>query len=133
MKITGDQIKRGQVSRLPINSATGDCSEYTLFMHCHESSPGDQAGQHWQIIFAHFGLTLELARTGCCGMAGFFGHEKDKLYLSKKLFALSWAEKIRASGDKALATGFSCRCQCKRFGYIAIKHPIEQLAQLANR
>ena len=128
-----EQIKRGQTSKLPLGNGAKDFSEYTLFTHCHESSAGDQSGQNWQTVFAHFGLTLQLARTSCCGMAGFFGHEKDKLNLSKKLFALSWAEKIRASGDRALATGFSCRCQCKRFGYIAIKHPIEQLAQVANR
>jgi len=100
---------------------------YTLFTHCSETAADPQTAVRWEKIFAGFGLSLTPAKTGCCGMAGTFGHEVDKQAMSERLYDLSWRAKIDAAGEAALATGFSCRCQVKRFAARRPAHPVETL------
>ena len=107
--------------------------EYTLFAHCTEKSLSAISLLHWQKIFSKFGLKLKIARVGCCGMSGSFGHEKRHSKVSKEIYNLSWKEEINKSGlDNSLATGFSCRCQVKRIENTIIKHPIEILQKILN-
>jgi hypothetical protein len=61
-------------------------------------------------------------------MAGLFGHEREHAALSEQLFAMSWAKQIAGKDkDRVLATGFSCRCQTKRFAGFRPRHPAEAL------
>lgn len=70
----------------------------------------------------------KLAKVGCCGMSGSFGHETKHIDMSKHIYNLSWKDKIQECGIRsAIATGFSCRCQVKRMEGHTIKHPIEIL------
>ncbi len=102
-------------------------TRFTLFTHCTETAADPKVGARWANIFARFGLHLEITQTGCCGMAGTFGHETAKQGMSETLFDLSWKEKIVAAQGPVLATGFSCRCQVKRFSTVRPAHPIEAL------
>ncbi len=101
--------------------------EFVLFTHCTETSSDPQTAARWAAIFAKCGLTLRIEKTGCCGMAGTFGHEADKAEISAKLYDLSWRDKIETAGNTALATGFSCRCQVKRYTGQRPMHPVEAL------
>ncbi len=106
---------------------------YVLFAHCSEKSLVANSQQTWQQVFAHFGLRLEIANVGCCGMAGSYGHETEHYAESKGIFELSWQARLDQDStlkDHMLVTGFSCASQTKRFGNIAAKHPVEMLAQL---
>ena len=108
-------------------------NDYLLLSHCTETTAMPESKQVWQQTFAHFGLTLQGKSTGCCGMAGTYGHEKQNQENSKALFASSWQPVIEQAGDKqVLATGFSCRCQVKRFSNNKPKHPIQILNQSLN-
>lgn len=102
-------------------------TDYSLLMHCTEKTARPQSGTEWQKIFQKFGLQLKLVETGCCGMAGAYGHETEHYENSKGLYALSWQDKINAN---ALVTGYSCRTQAQRFSRIKPKHPVEILNQL---
>jgi len=104
-----------------------DETRFTLFTHCTETAADPKVGARWADIFARFGLRLETTQTGCCGMAGTFGHEVAKQGMSKTVFDLSWKDKIAAAQGPVLATGFSCRCQVKRFANMRVVHPIEAL------
>ncbi|RYV01280.1 hypothetical protein SOPP22_12805 [Shewanella sp. OPT22] len=105
-----------------------DNSQYTLFNHCTEATARPNSGKEWQHIFSAFGLNLQLASIGCCGMAGTYGHEIKNLERSKTLFDLSWKQPIADNlPENVLVTGFSCRSQVKRFANFRSQHPIEVL------
>jgi Fe-S oxidoreductase len=108
---------------------------FSLFGHCTEKTSAAASQRQWKEAFEHFGLHLELQSTGCCGMAGTYGHETLHVEESKALFEMSWKPKLESAiekGQQVLATGFSCRCQTKRYGGFKPQHPI-QVLQLATR
>jgi len=110
--------------------AGADQEPYKLFLHCTEKTSDPAAGGRWKAIFAALGLKLDVVSTGCCGMAGLFGHESEHLDMSKQLYGMSWEKPMREAGDRALATGFSCRSQTKRLLGRKPRHPAELLSQL---
>ena len=107
-------------------------SDYVLLPHCTEKTSEPAAFSQWQSVFASFGLGLSTQPSGCCGMAGTYGHEADNLETSKDIYALSWQKKVTAhdGGQTVLATGYSCRCQVKRLDDISLSHPLDLLHAL---
>lgn len=104
---------------------------YTWFSHCTESTAKPNTGAEWQQIFSHFGVNLTRVNLGCCGMAGTYGHELVNLANSRRLFAMSWEQRIKdLPQDEILVSGYSCRSQVKRFAHFRPKHPIEALLTL---
>ena len=102
-----------------------------LFAHCTEKTKMPNAEKEWGAIFAHFGAGLTTVPVGCCGMAGTFGHEVDKLQMSKDIYGLSWKPQIQdLPKDRCLATGYSCRSQVKRFEGEKLAHPLQALEKL---
>ena len=118
-------IDAGRWSR----SDVGGERSYRLFSHCTEQSLRPQTAESWQAIFRHFGMSATPVRTGCCGMAGMFGHEHENQPISRRLFDLSWRDALATDPAGVLATGFSCRCQVKRLAGFRPRHPIEALHQ----
>ncbi|MDN4503403.1 FAD-binding and (Fe-S)-binding domain-containing protein [Alteromonadaceae bacterium BrNp21-10] len=108
--------------------------EYKLFSHCTEKTALPTSGKEWQDIFNKFGLSLSLIETGCCGMAGTYGHEKSNFDNSKGLYELSWQQPIaKLQPQQILATGYSCRSQVKRLDGFKPQHPVQALlAALGN-
>ncbi|WP_318448100.1 D-2-hydroxyglutarate dehydrogenase YdiJ [Photobacterium leiognathi] len=105
-----------------------DDKPWYLFAHCTEKTKLPNAEKQWGEIFNHFGVTLQSITVGCCGMAGTFGHEKDKLETSKGVYNLSWKPNIeQLDNSRCMATGYSCRSQVKRFEHIKFKHPVQVL------
>lgn len=98
-----------------------------LMSHCTEQSALPASAKQWQQIFAAANLELTPVATGCCGMAGTFGHERQHLEASKKLYQLSWEQPV-AAAEQVVATGFSCRCQVQRFSQKRALHPLQILA-----
>jgi Fe-S oxidoreductase len=118
-----------RLDELPGPSASPDPQGYILLPHCMErtnaaGSPGD-----WQRVFRRLGLELTVAASGCCGMAGTYGHETRHRATSEHLYRLSWQEKVAAYGQagRLLATGYSCRSQAKLVDGITLPHPAQVL------
>lgn len=105
---------------------------YTLLTHCTEQALRPSASATWTAVLAHFGIQAESRRTGCCGMAGLFGHEVEHAALSRRLFDLSWRTAMETAQDAVLATGFSCRSQAKRLAGVRPRHPIELLDSILS-
>lgn len=103
-----------------------DNKAYRLFSHCSEKSLLPLSDKLWQQAFKKFGLTLNIIQTGCCGMAGSYGHEIEHQTASRQLFEASWLPKLQSGQN--LATGFSCRSQAKRFANLQLQHPVSVLA-----
>ncbi|EGU58943.1 (Fe-S)-binding protein, partial [Vibrio tubiashii] len=102
-----------------------------LFAHCTEKTKMPNAEKEWGAIFAHFGARLDTVPVGCCGMAGTFGHEVDKLKMSKDIYGLSWKPRLQdLPKERCLITGYSCRSQVKRFEDVKVKHPLQALLQI---
>lgn len=102
---------------------------YTLLPHCTEQALQAIDAKHWENIFKSFDLNLSSMAIGCCGMAGTYGHEKDHLENSRKLFDMHWQPTLNNQVSEYLATGYSCRSQTKRITGKKLLHPIEIIAK----
>ncbi|MZI93705.1 FAD-binding protein [Vibrio sp. CAIM 722] len=119
-----------RLSEFEQKTATDD-SPWYLFGHCTEKTKLPNTEKEWGAIFTHFGATLQSVPVGCCGMAGTFGHEVDKLQMSKDIYALSWKPNLdKLPMDRCLISGYSCRSQVKRFEHVKPKHPLQALLTL---
>ncbi|WP_438455558.1 D-2-hydroxyglutarate dehydrogenase YdiJ [Vreelandella venusta] len=105
---------------------------FKLLSHCTEKTNAPGSPKAWQQVFAAFGLELELATTGCCGMSGTYGHETRNVETSKTIYAQSWQPQVEAEENtgKLLATGYSCRSQVKRYSAQTLHHPLQALLAL---
>lgn len=102
-----------------------------LLAHCTEKTKMPNAEKEWGAIFKHFGAVLTTVPVGCCGMAGTFGHEVDKLQMSKDIYGLSWKPNLeQLPKERCLITGYSCRSQVKRFEGVKVKHPVQALLNI---
>ena len=80
------------------------------------------------------GLAPELIPSGCCGMAGSFGYEKEHEALSMQIGELHLFPTIRkASHTLLIANGFSCRHQIHDGTGRQPLHLAEALAALLNQ
>jgi FAD/FMN-containing dehydrogenase/Fe-S oxidoreductase len=105
--------------------------DYLLLAHCTEKTNVPASLAHWQAVFARLGLGLEVLASGCCGMAGTYGHETRNQGTSRKIFDLSWAPLLERHGSEGrlLADGYSCRSQVERFAGRKLLHPLQALLE----
>ncbi len=73
--------------------------------------------------------SVEEIKSGCCGMAGSFGYEKEHFDLSMKIGEMILFPAIRSAEPETIivAAGTSCRHQIKDGTNIRAYHPIEVL------
>ena len=103
---------------------------YVLIQHCHEQAL--LSSQEWWVeVFDKFGQTLRVVTSPCCGMAGFYGLEKENVATSKEIYQSAFETHIHQWPDsELLLTGASCRAQVERFSHRSLRHPIQVLAEL---
>jgi Fe-S oxidoreductase len=82
-----------------------------VHMHCHQKSLIGTKTE--EAILQKLGLDYELLDSGCCGMAGSFGFEKDHYDVSIACAERVLVPAIRRTSDDSLilTNGFSCREQ----------------------
>lgn len=73
--------------------------------------------------------SVEIIPSGCCGMAGSFGYEKEHYAISQKVGELVLFPSVRKmAGEKIIAAaGTSCRHQIKDGTKVLALHPVEVL------
>ncbi|MDR9418269.1 FAD-binding and (Fe-S)-binding domain-containing protein [Gracilimonas sp.] len=77
------------------------------------------------------GYKVEVLETGCCGMAGSFGYEKDHYEVSQDIGELVLFPALRKNKETLVcAPGFSCRHQIKDGVDHKSYHPAELIFQL---
>ena len=116
------ELKRGAVW-----PRTDRATPLKLMLHCTEASALPDAGRLWRDVFAALGAEVQPMKTGCCGMSGTFGHEREHQDMSRNLFDATWRPIVEKE-DKVLATGFSCRCQVDRLSGVTALHPMAAIA-----
>ncbi len=97
--------------------------KYLLLSHCTELALIPNEAKLWQDIFLNLKIPLEIKNTGCCGMAGSYGYQKEHQENSKKLFIMHWQPYLE--NNEVIASGFSCRSQVNKLAKKTILHPIE--------
>jgi Fe-S oxidoreductase len=73
--------------------------------------------------------SVEVIPSGCCGMAGSFGYEKEHYDLSMKIGELVLLPAVRNQAEETIiaAPGTSCRHQIKDGTGRKALHPVEVL------
>jgi Fe-S oxidoreductase len=99
-----------------------------LHGHCHQKALVGAAGTAAALRLVP-GLEVNVLDTGCCGMAGSFGFEKEHFDLSVQVAELSLLPALRAApGATIVAPGTSCRHQIKDLDGRRALHPLEVIA-----
>jgi Fe-S oxidoreductase len=139
-KLLGDQAPQvkllqewlaGQRDHLATQRARVRPASFRLLPHCSEQTNAAPSLGDWRDIFSALGLELETQSLGCCGMAGTYGHETNHRETSRVIFQQSWAPRLAGETGDLLASGYSCRCQARRFAGVSLRHPLQGLlAQL---
>jgi FAD/FMN-containing dehydrogenase/Fe-S oxidoreductase len=82
-----------------------------LHGHCHQKAIIKTDDE--QIVLRKLDLDCQWLDSGCCGMAGSFGFEKDKYEVSRQIGELVLLPVVRAASSDTLivADGYSCREQ----------------------
>ena len=100
-----------------------------LHGHCHQKSLTGMSSEGK--LFSALGLDIEILNTGCCGMAGSFGFEKNHYEVSMKVAETSLSPALEKAGSVPVMTdGFSCREQVQHISGKKPLHLAEALAQV---
>ncbi|HOY12569.1 MAG TPA: FAD-linked oxidase C-terminal domain-containing protein [Saprospiraceae bacterium] len=94
--------------------------------HCHQKAlQGMTAIEHLLNLAS---IPYEILDTGCCGMAGAFGYEKNHYEISVKIANESLIPALKRHPEAGVfANGFSCRHQIEDLAHRSSKHIIEQI------
>lgn len=86
--------------------------EVLVHGHCHQKSLVG-SGPTLEVLRSVEGFTVQEITSGCCGMAGSFGYEKEHYDFSMKIGELHLFPAVRdaKAGTIIVASGFSCRAQ----------------------
>jgi len=103
-----------------------------LHRHCHDKALMKAADE--EALLRSMGAQVQSPDTGCCGMAGPFGFERDKYAISQAIGERVLLPAVRCSSQETLivADGFSCREQIRQSTGRAAIHIADAL-QLALR
>jgi FAD/FMN-containing dehydrogenase/Fe-S oxidoreductase len=99
-----------------------------LHGHCYQKVLSSQSYSS-TVLSLPENYSVEIIRSGCCGMAGSFGYEKEHYEVSQKVGELVLFPAIRENDKEVIiaAAGTSCRHQIKDGTRRIAKHPVEIL------
>jgi Fe-S oxidoreductase len=101
--------------------------------HCHQKALVG-AADAMQLLTAAFGDRATQINSGCCGMAGSFGHEAEHYDVARAIGEQRLFPAVRAAPDAHVAiSGFSCRQQIEHHTKASPLHIVELLAETLAR
>lgn len=113
-----------------INSEMFDSVNRLILVHghCHQKALTDINEVAW-LLSAPSNHTVEIIPSGCCGMAGSFGYEKEHYQMSMDIGELVLFPVIRKANSNThiVASGTSCRHQILDGTGATAKHVVELL------
>lgn len=120
-----DQVAAGKICQAQFTDETRNIS---LHGHCHQKALGS-TGPMKEMLSLPANYKVDEIKSGCCGMAGSFGYEKEHFELSQKVgeLVLFPAVRITPSDTIISAPGTSCRHQIKDSTGRTVLHPVEVL------
>ena len=128
--LTLEEFLEGEMDKglIPANRFTKVKRHIKLHGHCQQKAIST-TGSTLKVLSWPAGYTVEEIPSGCCGMAGSFGYEKEHYDLSMKVGELVLFPTIRKTVEGVLiaAPGTSCRHQIKDGTGRRAQHPAEIL------
>ena len=112
------------------NQFTDQSKEVKIHGHCHQKALSSTHAT-FQILNLPENYKPTILNTGCCGMAGSFGYEKEHYKVSMQVGEDTLFPKIRKTSIDTLiaAAGTSCRHQIKDGTKRLAKHPVTILKE----
>lgn len=119
------EIEAGRISKSSFNAQS---AKVILHGHCQQKAVGSLAATQKILSFPE-NYTVEAIPSGCCGMAGSFGYEKEHYEVSMKIGELVLFPAVRGKATDTIvaAPGTSCRHQIKDGTHSLALHPVEIL------
>ena len=97
--------------------------------HCHQKALVGTAAAMRVLSAVTGGHAVEI-NSGCCGMAGSFGHESEHYDIAKAIGQQRLFPAVRDRGEaEIVVSGFSCRCQIEHHTGVRPRHVIELVAE----
>ncbi|MFK7969234.1 MAG: FAD-binding and (Fe-S)-binding domain-containing protein [Bacteroidia bacterium] len=125
-----EEFLQQEVEKGNITAAQFDTTARAIKVHghCHQKALSS-VQPTLDILSLPQGNSVELIPSGCCGMAGSFGYEKEHYELSMQVGELVLFPAIReaAEGTIIAAPGTSCRHQIDDALQVEAQHPVEIL------
>jgi FAD/FMN-containing dehydrogenase/Fe-S oxidoreductase len=120
--------KEMKVGHIKAEQFTDKKQHIKLHGHCHQKAIASTNATKFILSFPK-NYSVEEIPSGCCGMAGSFGYEKQHYNLSMKIGEMILFPAVRNAAKDTLiaAPGTSCRCQIKDGTGKDAQHPIEIL------
>jgi Fe-S oxidoreductase len=125
------EVRNGKISA---DSFVTEKQEILLHGHCHQKSLSS-TGPTKEMLSLPANYEVTEIKSGCCGMAGSFGYEKEHYELSQKVGELVLFPAVRKAADETIivAPGTSCRHQIKDGTGRRAYHPVEVLYDALNK
>ncbi len=124
------EIEKGNISP---ERFTAEKREILLQGHCQQKAIASTAPTIKMLSLPKNYAVKEIP-SGCCGMAGSFGYEKEHYELSMKIGEMVLFPAVRKAAENCIiaAPGTSCRHQIKDGAGKNAKHPLEILYEALN-
>ncbi|MGZ5246371.1 MAG: (Fe-S)-binding protein [Flavitalea sp.] len=119
------EIDKGNITR---DKFTDQAKKIKLHGHCQQKAMSVLANSV-KLLTLPINYTVEVIASGCCGMAGSFGYEKEHYDVSMKIGELVLFPAVRSADNDTIiaAPGTSCRHQIKDGTGVKAKHTVEIL------
>ncbi|WP_143306105.1 FAD-binding and (Fe-S)-binding domain-containing protein [Chitinophaga vietnamensis] len=125
-----DEFLANEIDKGAITAAAFTTEKQYIKLHGHCQQKALSSALHSKkILSLPQNYTVELIPSGCCGMAGSFGYEKEHYDISMQIGELVLFPAVRnaVEGTIIAAPGTSCRHQVKDGTGVKALHPVEIL------
>jgi Fe-S oxidoreductase len=121
------EIKLGNIKT---EQFSAEAKTLKIHAHCHQKALSSVA-HTFAILNLPKNFTPTIIPSGCCGMAGSFGYEKEHYDVSMQMGEQTLFPAIRKASDDVIiaANGTSCRHQIKDGTQLTALHPVSILRQ----
>ena len=121
------EIEQGIIAKTQF---TKEAKTVKIHGHCHQKALSNQKVT-FDVLNLPENYKVSIISSGCCGMAGSFGYEKEHYELSMQIGELKLFPSIRKSEDDVIisANGTSCRHQIYDGTKRTAKHPVTILKE----
>ncbi len=119
------ELRKGRINRALF---TSEKRKVLIHGHCYQKALSAQ--EHLKAMLGiPENYSTHLIPSGCCGMAGSFGYEKEHFQISNQIGELILFPAVRSAEEETLiaASGTSCRHQIKDGTPRTARHPVEIL------
>ena len=122
--------KEIQIGVLTSDLFTQEAKTVKIHTHCHQKSISNQKVT-FDILNLPKNYTVSIISSGCCGMAGSFGYEKEHYEVSMQVGELKLFPAVRKASEDVIiaANGTSCRHQIYDGTQRKALHPISILKE----